>query len=292
MEKSKLLTSLVVLILLLPYVNATLSGPKAKEQFVLVHRACHGAWSWYKIVALMQSSGHNVTAIDLGASGNNPKQVLEVRHLSDYFSPLMKFMASLPAHEKVVLVGHEIGGFGISKAIETFPEKILVAVFVTALMPGPTLNASTVYTKAIEFTGVLAALDNHVTFDDGPKNPPTTFSYGPKYLATNIYQLSSDHCFLLLGVRISTKLVRPVFIFRAEDVSKEIVVSSKRFGSVKRAFIVAAEDKLIKKEFQKWMIEKNRPDEVEVIQGSDHMTMMSKPLQLFPNLLSIANKYS
>ncbi|PHT64392.1 Methylesterase 10 [Capsicum annuum] len=147
MEKSKLLTSLVVLILLLPYVNATLSGPKAKEQFVLVHRACHGAWSWYKIVALMQSSGHNVTAIDLGASGNNPKQVLEVRHLSDYFSPLMKFMASLPAHEKVVLVGHEIGGFGISKAIETFPEKILVAVFVTALMPGPTLNASTVYTK-------------------------------------------------------------------------------------------------------------------------------------------------
>ncbi|MCD9560452.1 hypothetical protein HAX54_019134 [Datura stramonium] len=64
-------------------------------------------------------------------------------HLSNYFSPLMKFLDSLPACDKVVLVGHELGGFGISKAMESFPEKISVAVFVTALMPGPTLNAST-----------------------------------------------------------------------------------------------------------------------------------------------------
>jgi len=147
MEKSKFLTSLVVVILVLPYANATLSIPKAKKHFVLVHRPCHGAWSWYKIVALMRSSGHNVTAIDLAASGINPKQALEVPHLSDYFSPLMKFMVSLPAHEKVVLLGHEFGGFAISKAMESFPEKISVAVFVTALMPGPMLDAATIFNE-------------------------------------------------------------------------------------------------------------------------------------------------
>ncbi|PHU10526.1 hypothetical protein BC332_22386 [Capsicum chinense] len=285
MEKSKLLTSLVVLILLLPYATATLSGSKPKKHFVLVHGGCHGAWSWYKIVALMRYSGYNVTAIDLGASGINPKQALEIPHYSDYLSPLMEFMASLSEHEKVVLVGHNFGGFAISKAMESFPEKIYVAVFVTALMPGATLNASTVYTKAGSV--VITQLDNHVTYDNGPTYPPATVILGSKHLVTNVYQLSPNK-----DLKLATKLVRPVFIFRAEDVSKEIVVSSKRFGSVKRAFIVAAEDKLIKKEFQKWMIEKNRPDEVEVIQGSDHMTMMSKPLQLFPNLLCIANKYS
>ncbi|CAN4112284.1 unnamed protein product [Withania somnifera] len=217
MEKSKSL---------LPYANASLSGPKAKKYFVLVHTVGHGAWSWYKIVALMRSSGHNVTALDLGASGINPKPVLEVPNLSDYFSPLMDFMASLPAHAKVVLVGHSFGGMANSKAMETFPEKISVAVFLNAIMPGPSINATTVYTKDL----VLA-----------------------------------------------NTLVRPTFIHRAEDVTKELVLSSKRYGSVRRVFIVAAESKSVKKEFVQLMIEKNPPDEVEEIQGSDHVTMMSKP---------------
>ncbi|KAK4740084.1 hypothetical protein R3W88_003781 [Solanum pinnatisectum] len=287
MEKSKFLTSLVILILVLPYANATLPGPKDKKHFVLVHRGSHGAWCWYKIVALMRSSGHNVTAIDLAASGINPKQALEVPHLSDYFSPLMKFMVSLPAHEKVVLVGHEFGGFAISKAMESFPEKVSVAVFVTALMPGQTLNAATIYTELLAFTGVLSALANRVTYDNGPTNPPTTLSYGPKYLATKFYNKSPIQDFVL-----ATTVLRPIYIYSVEDVSKEIVVSSRRYGSVRRVFIVAAEDNLLKKEFQKWMIEKNFADDVEEIQGSDHMIMMSKPKQLFTTLLSISNKYS
>ncbi|CAN4112283.1 unnamed protein product [Withania somnifera] len=261
MEKSKSL---------LPYANASLSGPKAKKYFVLVHTVGHGAWSWYKIVALMRSSGHNVTALDLGASGINPKPVLEVPNLSDYFSPLMDFMASLPAHAKVVLVGHSFGGMANSKAMETFPEKISVAVFLNAIMPGPSINATTVYTKAV--SEVITQLDNHVTYDNGPMNPPTTFVLGPKFLATNIYQLSPNKDLVLANT-----LVRPTFIHRAEDVTKELVLSSKRYGSVRRVFIVAAESKSVKKEFVQLMIEKNPPDEVEEIQGSDHVTMMSKP---------------
>uniref|UniRef100_M1CFI8 Methylketone synthase Ib n=1 Tax=Solanum tuberosum TaxID=4113 RepID=M1CFI8_SOLTU len=127
----------------------SLSQPKAKKHFVLLHTGCHGAWCWYKIVELMKSSGHNVTALDLGASGTNSKQALEITTFSDYLSPLMKFMASLPAHEKIVLVGHSFAGLGISKAMENFPENISVAVFIAALMPGPTFNVTTVYTKVL-----------------------------------------------------------------------------------------------------------------------------------------------
>ena len=85
MENNKFLVS-IVLIVLLPYVNSTTSGHKTIKHFVLVHGACHGAWSWYKIVALMTSSGNNVTDIDLGSSGINPK--LEIPHFSDYLSLL------------------------------------------------------------------------------------------------------------------------------------------------------------------------------------------------------------
>nr|GMD90472.1 salicylic acid-binding protein 2-like [Ipomoea batatas] len=119
------------------------SGLIPEKHFVLVHGACHGAWSWYKVVAMLRSSGHNVTALDLGASGINPLQALQIPHQSDYFRPLMLFMAALPSTERVILVAHSLGGLAISKAMETFPQKISVAVFVTAIMPGPSLNIST-----------------------------------------------------------------------------------------------------------------------------------------------------
>ncbi|PHU10525.1 hypothetical protein BC332_22385 [Capsicum chinense] len=195
----------------------------------------------------------------------------------------MEFMASLPANRKVVLVGHELGGLAISKAMETFPEKISVGIFVTALMPGPNLNVTTIYT---EFVNSASQPDNRVIYDNGPTNPPTTFIIGPKYLETNLYQRSPSQ-----DLALATTLVRPIYFYSVKDVSKEIVVSRKRYGSVKRAFIVAVEDKLVKEEFQRLMIEKNPPDEVEEIQGADTMIMISKPQQLFTSLLRIGRKF-
>ncbi|KAK4740071.1 hypothetical protein R3W88_003768 [Solanum pinnatisectum] len=259
--KLTIIDNQVVLILVFPYADAILSGP---NNIVLVHTGCQGAWSWYKIVELMTSSGHNVTAIDLGASGNNPKQALEIPRFFDYLSPLMEFMASLPADKKVVLVGHSLGGLAISKAVETFPEKISSAVFVTALMPGPTLNES------ISCSAVLPELDNRVTYDNGPTSPPTTLILGWKLLASNLYQLSP-----IKDWTMTTKLVKSLYLYHAEDVSKDIVLSRKRYGSVRR-------------QFQRWMIENNPPNEVEEISGSDYM--MSKPQQLFTTLMRIANK--
>ncbi|XP_015085009.1 salicylic acid-binding protein 2-like [Solanum pennellii] len=266
------------------HADATILEPKVKKHFVLVHAACYGAWSWYKIVALLRSSGHNVTALDLAASGINPKQTFEVPLFSDYLIPLMKFMASLPAHEKVVLVGYSYGGLAISKAMETFPEKISVAVFVTAHMPGPNINVATIYTELFKS---ISQPDNRIIYDNGPTNPPTTYILGPKYMETDVYQRSPTQ-----DLALASTLVRPINFYSLEDVSKEIVITSKRYGSVRRAFIVAVEDKLLKKEFQHLMIEKNPPDEVKEIQGSDTMIMMSKPQQLFTTLVSIANKYT
>ena len=64
-------------------------------------------------------------------------------------------MEALPSHERVILVGHNFGGLAISQAMEYFPSKIYVAVFVTALMPRPTPNISTlnqmVFTALIHF---------------------------------------------------------------------------------------------------------------------------------------------
>ncbi|KAA8536157.1 hypothetical protein F0562_028635 [Nyssa sinensis] len=274
-------------------VNATGSEPpplaagNSGKHFVLVHGSCHGAWSWYKLVALLRSSGHRVTALDLAASGIDRRQVKEIPSISDYFRPVRDFMASLPLHERerVILVGHSFGGLAISQAMETFPEKISVAVFVTALMPGPTLNISTLNQKAL--SREESQLDNRYTYDDGPNNPPTTFIFGPMFLAAKVYQLSPTQ-----DLALATTLLRPLRLYSDEDMSRELRFSSKKYGSVSRVFIISGEDKVTKKDLVQWMITKNPPDEVKEVRGSDHMVMMSKPVELWVLLQGIAEKYA
>ena len=70
------------------------------------------------------------------------------------------------------------------------------------------------------------------------------------------------------------------------------MLSTKKYGSVKRAFIIAEKDKAIKRDFQLWMIERNPPNDVVEIIGSDHMVMMSKTIELWSHLQGIAEKYS
>ncbi|KAK1587530.1 hypothetical protein Q3G72_013888 [Acer saccharum] len=114
-----------------------------EKHFVLVHGACHGAWCWYKVATLLKTAGHRVTTLDMAASGTHPSQLHEVPSISDYIKPLTEFMASLPPEERVILVGHSMGGYWISATMESFPEKVSVAVFCTAFMPGPELSYTT-----------------------------------------------------------------------------------------------------------------------------------------------------
>lgn len=106
-----------------------------KKHFVLVHGAGHGAWCWYKVKPLLEASGHRVTALDMAASGINRKDIHEVYSIHEYSQPLLEMMAALPSNEKVILVGHSLGGFNLAVAMEEFPEKVSVAVFLTAFMP-------------------------------------------------------------------------------------------------------------------------------------------------------------
>ncbi|KAJ0097111.1 hypothetical protein Patl1_28784 [Pistacia atlantica] len=118
---------------------------KKEKHFVVVHGACHGAWCWYKVVTLLKSSGHKVTTLDLAACGTHPNQYHQVPSAANYIEPLMEFMASLPPEERVILVGHSLGGLSISVAMERFPQKVSVAVFCTAFMPSPDLSLTTLF---------------------------------------------------------------------------------------------------------------------------------------------------
>ena len=79
--------------------------------------------------------GHLVTALDMAASGIHRKDIHEVHSKHEYSQPLLEMMAALPPNEKVILVGHSLGAFNLAVAMEKFPQKVSVAVFLTAFMP-------------------------------------------------------------------------------------------------------------------------------------------------------------
>ncbi|XP_050206520.1 methyl jasmonate esterase 1-like [Mercurialis annua] len=253
-----------------------------QTHFVLVHGAGHGAWCWYKVASLLKSADYKVTALDMAASGVNPKQVSDLRSFSDYYEPLIEFMASVSSEEKVILVGHSLGGFSISAAMEKFPEKVSVGVFVAAVMPGPDLGSVTLreeFDKQVD-----SYMDTQIIFDNGPNNAPTAFLYGPEFLATKLYDLSPAE-----EVTLATLLSRPMPFYTPSD--QHIVITEEKFGSVPRVYVVCDKDNILKENFQRWMIEQNPPNDVELIAGSDHMVNVCMPQEFCKCLQKIANKY-
>ncbi|XP_050204495.1 methyl jasmonate esterase 1-like isoform X2 [Mercurialis annua] len=226
-----------------------------RRHFVLVHGACHGAWCWYKVATLLKSAGHKVTTLEMAASGVHPKQVDDIPLFSDYYEPLTEFMKTLLPDERVILVGHSLGGLCLSAAMERFPEKVSAGVFVTAYMPGPDFSYVTLKE---EFDRQFNSfMDTEFMFDKGSNYPPTSIRLGPNCLATNLYQLSPTE-----DLTLATLLMRHLPFYENIAVQDTITVTKEKYGSVPRIFVVCDQDLIMTEDFQRWMIKNNPPDEL------------------------------
>ncbi|KAH1260422.1 Salicylic acid-binding protein 2 [Glycine max] len=229
-----------------------------KKHFVLVHGACHGAWCWYKLKPRLESAGHKVTVLDLAASGANMKKIEDVDTFSQYTEPLLFLLDTIPSNEKVVLVGHSFGGLNIALAMEKFPEKVAVGVFLTAFAPDVEHHPSYVLEKYSERTPLAAWLDTEFA----PSGNKTTMFFGPNFLSDKLYQLSP-----IEDLKLAKTLARPASLF-IEDLSKQKNFSKEGYGSVPRAYIVCTEDLTIPLEYQLWMIQNAGFNDVLEIKGS------------------------
>ncbi|CAI9780744.1 unnamed protein product [Fraxinus pennsylvanica] len=253
-----------------------------QRHFVLVHGVCHGAWCWYKLQPLLEAAGHRVTVFDLSASGIDPKSLDDLRTILDYTLPLFEVMESIPPDEKVVLVGHSLGGTNLAFAMEKYPEKISVAVFLAAMMPDTIHKPSYVQEEYFSRIPPGYFLDTQFEPFGRPEDNLESILFGPQYLSSRLYQLSPPE-----DVALANSLVRPGSLF-LEDLSNRSPFSNEKFGSVKRAFIITGQDKTIPPDFQRWEIENNPVAIQKEIEDSDHMAMISKPSILCQYLLEIA----
>nr|AFK45076.1 unknown [Lotus japonicus] len=188
----------------------------------------------------------------MAASGIHPKQVHELNSITEYFEPLMDFLGSLPQEERVILVGHSMGGAGISMAMEMFPNKVAVAAFVAAFMPGPDLSYVTLIQEWLHARRLDSNLDSKMVFDENSNSKPNgSVIFGPQFLASNFYQLSPPEDLIL-----ATSLIRPNRRFGDEErLREETRVSRDSYGSVAKVYIMSEQDKVIKPGLQLSMIQ-------------------------------------
>ncbi|XP_030546412.1 salicylic acid-binding protein 2-like [Rhodamnia argentea] len=256
------------------------------HHFLLVHGACHGAWSWYKLKHRLESAGHRVTALDLAASGTHTKSMHDIRTFREYTEPLLELMASLGAHERVILVGHSLGGLSLALAADRFPEKISAAVFLTAFMPDTAHRPSYVLEEYCARAPEGAWLDTQFAPMGEPDNPLTSMFFGPAFLSSKLYQMSP-----LEDLELCKILTRPGSLF-LEDLRTSSNFTREGYGSTVRVYVACGQDLGIPLEFQRWMIATGGADHVVEVEGADHMPMLSTPQELCDCLLEIGARYA
>ncbi|XP_024542547.1 putative methylesterase 14, chloroplastic [Selaginella moellendorffii] len=205
------------------------------------------------------------------SAGINSQNATTVGTLENYTTPLTQLIQSLSPDDKVVLVGHSLGGLSVTYILEKFPEKIMAGVYLAAVMLPSGPEGGAIFSQIVANL-IASGISSFV-------NGSTAAAYFKldqvqKYL----YNISP-----LENVELAKSLLKPCPIFDGT-----VNFTSTRYGTIPRYFIkTLSKDKLFLSANQEDLIRRTPPKEVLSI-DSDHSPFFSKHDQLVRQLLEIA----
>lgn len=248
--------------------------------FVLVHGGGFGAWCWYKTIAFLEEDGHKVTALDLTGSGIHSFDTNRITSLAQYVKPLTGFFEKLADGEKVILVGHDLGGACISYAMELFPSKVSKSVFVAAVMLTSGQSSLDIFSEKVESNDCLMRQAQVFLYENGDRHPPTAINYDKSLFKELIFNQSPAK-----DVALASVTMRPIPF---SPVLEKLTLSEMKHGSVRRFYIETIEDNAIPSSVQRHMIANSPPEQVFSLKGADHSPFFSKPQALHKLLVEIS----
>ncbi|KAM7254913.1 hypothetical protein ACFE04_020154 [Oxalis oulophora] len=256
---------------------ADIDEDSTKLHFVLVHGFGHGAWCWYKIRTLMETSGYKVTCLDLKGSGMDLTDPNTVSTFEDYNQPLIHFLSNLTRNEKVILVGHSAGGLSLTYAIHHFGHKIQMAIYVAANM----LKHGFVTDQDIK-DGVPDLFRfgdvNEFEYALGRDHPSTSSKIKTEFQREILFHMSP-----LEDSTLASMLIRPASLKVFSSVK---FIPGPNSDEVPRVFIKTKYDRTISIEQQEAMITRWPPTLVFPVE-SDHSPFFSAPFVLFGFIVKV-----
>lgn len=249
------------------------------NHFVLVHGGGFGAWCWYKTITLLEEGGFKVNAVDLTGSGIHSFDTNSISSLAQYVKPLTDFLEKLEVGEKVILVGHDFGGACISYAMELFPSKIAKAVFIAAAMLTNGQSTLEMFSQQADSNDLMKQAQKF-NYANGNDRPPTAIDLDKSLLKDLLFNQSPSKDVALASVSMRSIPFAPVL--------EKLSLSDENYGSVRRFYIETTDDDAVPLSLQQSMINRNPPERVFLLKGSDHSPFFSKPQALHKHLVEIA----
>ncbi|KAI4320213.1 hypothetical protein MLD38_033718 [Melastoma candidum] len=250
------------------------------RKFVLVHGEGFGAWCWYKTIAHLEEVGLQPTAIDLTGSGIDSTDINCVGTLAEYSKPLIDYLQKLPEDEKVILVGHSVGGACVSYASEQFPEKIAKAIYICGTMVSNGQKPFDVFAEQLGSAELFMQESKYLIHGNGKDMTPTGFQFEKPQMKGLYFNQSPAK-----DVALAMVSMRPIPL---GPVMEELSLTLEKYGTCRRFYVQTLDDRALSPDVQEKLVRENPPEGVFKIKGSDHCPFFSKPQSLHKILVEIA----
>ncbi len=234
--------------------------------FILVHGSWHGAWCWYKVLPLLEKSGHKAIAVDLPGLGRDRTPLSEVS-LQSYVD---RVCAAIDKQSgQVILVGHSRGGIVISQTAEQRPARIEKLVYLAAfLLPG----GQAMLPGALDDPGSLL-IPNLV-----PNEAQGYITVREEGCREAFYGDCSEQDVALATLLLTPEPIAPLVT--------PLDLSERNFGRVPRVYVETLDDCAITVSQQRKMIAAVPCAEV-ISMNTSHSPFFSAPQELVEHLVSL-----
>ncbi|EJR37774.1 hypothetical protein S3E15_02073 [Bacillus mycoides] len=228
--------------------------------YVLVHGAWQGEWAWDLVKPQLEAFGHTVITLDLPGSGKDTTPSQNIT-LDSYVNAVTTIINQ--QNEKVILVGHSMGGIVITQTAELIPNKIDKLVYLCAFLPQ---NGESLGSKLDGEAGPQFSInENDMTAELIPELIEQTF-------------LNATEDGSIKGASFNQMRPQPLGPFQ-----KELKISEENFGTVNRIYIETTLDRAIPIDFQRRMNTETTCTKIITLEA-DHSPFFSKTAELVSHL--------
>lgn len=234
-----------------------------KLLFVFVHGAMHSASCFdKKLIPIFRKNNYKTITFDLPGCGDDNTDIDKI-NLELYVNYTINIInENINENEKVVLVGHSLGGLTISKVADIIPDKIERLIYIAAIIP-----------------------ENNKKLFDNIKIDQSVFEIDidNKYLKIKeekIKNMFYNNC-NSDDVEFAKKILRPQPIKPAN----EIVLLSENFNKIPKIYISTLSDNMVTLDQQKNYIKINKFMKTINI-DSDHSPFFSNPEKLYDIIIN------
>ncbi|GAB4512501.1 MAG: alpha/beta hydrolase [Anaerolineae bacterium] len=229
--------------------------------YVLVHGAFQDAAGWDPVIAELEAAGHTAIAVQLPGRGDDTTPMGE-QSLAAYRDAVITVIEEQDT--PVVLVAHSFGGMVISEVAEAIPDQIATLVYVAAYLPQN--GDSLVTLSENDHFSQLGQEGNFIVSADF-----TTASVNRDIFAS---AFCPDCDAAQAEAVAASQLDEPL-----PPLGTPVTLTDENFGSVRRVYILTAQDIVVSAQLQAFMLSNTPVDRVFAL-NTGHVPYVTAPAAL------------